>query len=150
MQGCKYSNYQHCSFRSLGRFFSNHFLKFRAYPRANCYSLRSQALTQFNKTSWRCRVFASRARQMCRIGGFMTGKRERVKEFGAAEGKKGDQELSWRGWWVKGERASERVAGAFTKRRVNFTSNIDAFHNEQPSPPWPISCCRYIRIATAG
>ena len=60
----------------------------------------------------------------------MTGKRERVKEFGTAEGKKGDQELSWRG----GRRASERVAGAFTKRRVNFTSNIDAFHNEQPSP----------------
>ena len=43
---------------------------------------------------------------MCRIGGFMTGKRERVKEFGTAEGKKGDQELSWRG----GRRASERVA----------------------------------------
>ena len=59
---------------------------------------------------------------MCRIGGFMTGKRERVKEFGTAEGKEGDQELSWRG----GRTESERVAGAFTKRRVNFTSNIDA------------------------
>ena len=39
----------------------------------------------------------------------MTGKRERVKEFGTAEGKKegvgkGDQKLSWRGGRMAGER----------------------------------------------
>ena len=56
-------------------------------------------------------MFPSPARQMCRIGGFMTmtGKRERVKEFGTAEGKKegvgkGDQKLSWRGGRMAGER----------------------------------------------